>query len=90
MRHGSAGRWWKFTPRGSWPTDEESLAPITQTWLPEVGDCRQELVFIGQNVDFVALKAALDQCLLTDDEFALGAQGWQKWADPFDSWTEST
>lgn len=35
----------------------------------EWGDRRQELVFIGERLDHVALEAMLDECLLSDAEF---------------------
>ncbi|KAL0939881.1 cobW domain-containing protein [Colletotrichum truncatum] len=38
----------------------------------EWGDRRQELVFIGENLDIKGLEKALDECLLNDDE-------WKKW-----------
>jgi hypothetical protein len=57
-----------------------------QNWLPATGDCRQELVFIGQNIDFSQLSAELDACLLTDAEMALGVEGWGRLADPFGPW----
>src|SRR3546814_21018927 len=60
MRHGFAGRWWRFVPKSQWPQDEESTAAILKNWLPATGDCRQELVFIGQNIDFTRLTAELD------------------------------
>lgn len=88
MRHGPAGQWWRFVPKTSWPQDEESLESIMACWNPEVGDCRQELVFIGQNVDFNLLKNELDCCLLTDQEFALGSHVWRTWPDPFGDWTD--
>ena len=50
MRHGLAGRWWRFVSRQHWPQDEEGLQAIMKHWSAEVGDCRQELVFIGQNI----------------------------------------
>ncbi|MGA4603735.1 NapC/NirT family cytochrome c, partial [Ectopseudomonas hydrolytica] len=38
--------------------DEEGLQAIMKHWSAEVGDCRQELVFIGQNiVEWARLKA---------------------------------
>ncbi|MBD8271378.1 zinc metallochaperone GTPase ZigA [Pseudomonas fluorescens] len=88
MRHGFAGRWWRFVPKSQWPQDEESVAAIMGNWQPSTGDCRQELVFIGQNIDFAQMRAELDQCLLTDEEMALGVEGWRQLADPFGPWYE--
>ncbi|QXI11976.1 zinc metallochaperone GTPase ZigA [Pseudomonas zeae] len=88
MRHGFAGRWWRFVPKEQWPQDQESTAAIMENWLSSVGDCRQELVFIGQNIDFLQLSAELDACLLTDEEMALGVEGWRLLPDPFGSWHE--
>ncbi|WP_047290110.1 zinc metallochaperone GTPase ZigA [Pseudomonas protegens] len=86
MRHGFAGRWWRFVPKQHWPQDEESTAAIMQNWTAATGDCRQELVFIGQNIDFTRLCAELDLCLLDDDEMALGVEGWSLLNDPFGPW----
>ena len=86
MRHGFAGRWWRFVPKNQWPQDEESVAAIMGNWQLSNGDCRQELVFIGQHIDFAQLRAELDACLLTDAEMALGVDGWRLLADPFGPW----
>lgn len=88
MRHGFAGRWWRFVPKSQWPQDEESLAAIMGNWQPSSGDCRQELVFIGQNIDFAQMRAELDACLLTDAEMAQGVDAWRLLADPFGPWYE--
>ncbi|QHF47798.1 4-hydroxytetrahydrobiopterin dehydratase [Pseudomonas sp. S35] len=88
MRHGFAGRWWRFVPKSQWPQDEESVAAIMGNWHLSTGDCRQELVFIGQNIDFAQMRAALDACLLTDEEMAVGVEGWRLLADPFGPWYE--
>lgn len=88
MRHGLAGRWWRFVPQGSWPRDQESVASIMEQWSVEAGDCRQELVFIGQHIDFAQLTAELDSCLLTDAEMAVGVEGWRRMPDPFGPWQE--
>lgn len=88
MRHGFAGRWWRFVPKSQWPEDQESVAAIMGNWQLSTGDCRQELVFIGQNIDFAQLRTELDGCLLTDDEMALGVEGWRLLVDPFGPWYE--
>lgn len=88
MRHGMAGRWWRFVPREHWPQDEDSTAAILKHWTVESGDCRQELVFIGQNVDFKQLSTELEACLLTDEEMALGEMAWLRFNDPFGPWYE--
>ncbi|SFW55645.1 MULTISPECIES: zinc metallochaperone GTPase ZigA [Pseudomonas] len=88
MRHGFAGRWWRFVPKNQWPQDEESTAAIMKNWLAATGDCRQELVFIGQDIDFGKLAAELDACLLTDAEMALGVESWRLLPDPFGPWHE--
>jgi len=86
MRHGFAGRWWRFVPKSQWPQDEESIAAIMKNWLEASGDCRQELVFIGQNIDFALLATELDACLLTDAEMSLGIERWRQLPDPFGPW----
>lgn len=86
MRYGFAGRWWRFVARDQWPQDLDAKAEILQKWLPETGDCRQELVFIGQHIDFNRLKIELDACLLTDAEMTLGVEGWALLNDPFGEW----
>ena len=88
MRHGFAGRWWRFVPEAQWPQDAESVAAIRQNWTVDTGDCRQELVFIGQNIDFNLMRAELDACLLNDEEMALGVEGWRQLPDPFGPWYE--
>jgi hypothetical protein len=40
-------------------------------------------VVIGRDIDEQALRYALDDCLLTDDELALGPEGWRGLPDPF-------
>ncbi|NBA97053.1 zinc metallochaperone GTPase ZigA [Pseudomonas sp. R5(2019)] len=86
MRSGFAGRWWRFVPEQQWPQDAESVAAIRKNWTPTYGDCRQELVFIGQHIDFNHLQSQLQACLLTDEEMAQGPESWALLTDPFGTW----
>lgn len=93
LRHGPAGVWWAAQDRSEWPTDDPELeAEIVAEWFGDaddnsVGDRRQELVLIGTGLDTSAWQAKFDDCLLTDDEWALGSGAWQHYADPFPAWS---
>ncbi|MEN0138406.1 MAG: GTP-binding protein [Rhodococcus sp. (in: high G+C Gram-positive bacteria)] len=82
IRHGYVGRWWKFLPDGYWPADEYRRQGILDKWEEPVGDCRQELVFIGQGIDGDTLRNELDACLLTTEEIESGPDVWSQWPDP--------
>ena len=85
-RHGPAGIWWAAVPPKQWPDDPESVALIRSKWDEQVGDARQELVLIGMQMDQAALCAALDACLLNDEEMAQGPAVWESWDNPFEGW----
>lgn len=84
MHHGLAGRWWASVPKDQWPA--EYLDDIQSQWAEPFGDCRQELVFIGQNVDAETVSRELDACLLTDAELAAGPLVWRTYQDQFPVW----
>ncbi len=85
-RHGFAGMFWHAVPKKEWPTDTEQLRAIEQDWVEPFGDMRQELVFIGQELDKAAMISALDQCLLSEEEVLQGKHYWTSLNDPFPSW----
>jgi G3E family GTPase len=76
IRQDYVGRWWNFIPQVHWPADDERRSAILRQWEEPVGDCRQELVFIGQHIDRDTLFRQLDDCLLTVAEIALGPDHW--------------
>ena len=85
-RYGFGGMFWSAVPRSRWPDDPEYLASIEKSWEEPFGDMRQELVFIGQGLDESSVRAALDDCLLNDEEMFAGRQFWETLADPFPVW----
>jgi G3E family GTPase len=76
-----SGPWWRFLDERAWPQDVDQQAFIRSRWSEDVGDCRQELVFIGQRIDTQAMTDALDACRLTDDEIRQGADAWSAYAE---------
>ncbi len=78
--------WFAATLPSSWGTDPEVLAEVGRQWVDPWGDRRQELVFIGQEMDEERLVGGLAGCLLTDEELALGPEVWESWEDPFPAW----
>ncbi|MCF2846697.1 zinc metallochaperone GTPase ZigA [Pseudoalteromonas sp. ACER1] len=88
-RYGFGGVFWKALPKDQWPTDSDYLDSINQVWQEPFGDMRQELVFIGQNLNQAAIIQALDNCLLSDDELLAGKALWQTLPDPFPVWEEA-
>ncbi len=83
------GFWWAAIPPEHWPESEPFRAELDKKWDPDVGDCRQELVFIGIGMDEIELYDSLQECLLTDDEMELGIEAWKQLADPFPKWNIS-
>tara|TARA_Y100000816_G_scaffold52567_1_gene33753 strand:+ start:1440 stop:2654 length:1215 start_codon:yes stop_codon:yes gene_type:complete len=87
-RYGFAGRFWKSVPKQDWPTDKEYLESIEESWVEPFGDMRQELVFIGQNLDKTAMIDALNDCLVSEEDLDRGEDFWESLSDPFPPWSE--
>lgn len=83
------GFWWAAVPREQWPDSPSIQIDSEQKWHPEVGDCRQELVFIGIGINEIAIYDSLQKCLLTDEEYAEGIEAWKCLPDPFPKWNLS-
>ena len=58
------GTWWASVPQENWPDHASLREYLLDHWSEPWGDRRQELVFIGAGIDWPALKAKLDGCLL--------------------------
>lgn len=80
------GYWWAAAPRSRWPDDDDTWRAIMRDWQEPFGDRRQQIVYIGQDLPRAAMSAALDACLLTDEEMARGPEAWRGLPDPFPAW----
>ena len=82
---GPLGTWWAAVPKEHWPDSESSRSYMRANWQEPWGDRRQEIVFIGADIDWPKLKASLDACLVptndADDIVSLPT-----YPDPFPVW----
>ncbi len=85
-RHGAAGLWWAAVESSEWPEEPDERAAVEAQMTGTYGDRRQELVFIGIDMDEPALRARLDACLLDAEEEAAGPAAWSGLPDPFPAW----
>ncbi|MCY3857982.1 MAG: zinc metallochaperone GTPase ZigA [Gammaproteobacteria bacterium] len=86
MNHGFAGLFWSAVSKDQWPDHGEHRAAIESKCEPPYGDRRQEIVFIGQELEQERAKRALDACLLNERELAAGPLAWKEFPDPFPHW----
>ena len=83
---GPIGTWWAAVPEDRWPGgDDGARSYIAAHWQEPWGDRRQEIVFIGAGIDWPALKARLDACLLPEP-LAPGPDSLPDLPDPFPVW----
>ena len=60
VRHEAMGFWWASVPQQRWPDDATWRPQIATSWHPVYGDRRQEIVFIGADMDEAGLRRRLD------------------------------
>ncbi|MEM6798143.1 MAG: GTP-binding protein, partial [Planctomycetota bacterium] len=81
-----AGFWWSAAPNEEWPEDSpenaELLADIRREFDGPYGDRRQEIVFIGIDMDRPVIESLLESCTLTDEEMEEGPAAWAMYDDP--------
>ena len=72
----AVGSWWADVPQERWPDDPFLHEEARRVWDDITGDRRQEIVFIGNQMDTDALGHALNECLMTEAELVHGAGAW--------------
>ncbi|MGJ4995400.1 zinc metallochaperone GTPase ZigA [Bradyrhizobium sp. HKCCYLS3077] len=85
VRTSALGFWWASVPQKLWPEDPIWRARMVERWDEIYGDRRQEIVFIGSNMDEAGLSARLDACLLPGKP-AMDVAAWARLSDPFPVW----
>jgi len=79
--------WFAATPEEDWELEtEEERLDLQERWDPLVGDRQTEIVFIGIDMDEAEIRARLDSCVLTGDEFEKGPESWLDLNDPLPEW----
>jgi G3E family GTPase len=85
LKADSAGVWWSSMPfesRIQQYAFVENQDHIEKDWDTTFGDRKNEIVFIGQDMDEALVRSHLDSCLATDDEIKS-----HKWEEGYeDSW----
>lgn len=79
LRADSAGVWWDSMPyseRIRYVAFVENQKEIESGWSVKFGDRKNEIVFIGQDLDEQEITAELEACLLTEKE--LDTERWKK------------
>ncbi len=79
------GTWWAAVPKERWPDNDTARRYMADNWQEPWGDRRQEIVFIGADIDWPRLKARLDACLLPED-LASDPDSLPDLPDPFPIW----
>jgi G3E family GTPase len=78
------GRWWASVPEERLPEHPDAQAEIAKNWVEPWGDRRQEIVFIGVDMDREAICARLNAALMNAGDFTPGE--WSQLPDPFPRW----
>ncbi|NOJ50843.1 zinc metallochaperone GTPase ZigA [Bradyrhizobium archetypum] len=85
VRTEGLGFWWANVSADRWPDDPFWRQSLKKNWSEVYGDRRQEIVFIGTNMDQDAITARLDACLVSGKP-GMHIAEWSRLADPFPKW----
>jgi len=81
------GTWWASVPAERWPQSDALKDYLKAHWQEPWGDRRQEIVFIGSDIDWPALTAQLDAALVPEETASeANFEKWSKLPDPFPQW----
>ncbi|MDP2817693.1 MAG: GTP-binding protein [Polaromonas sp.] len=84
------GQWWAASPRDRLPPlGGEQRKAIDARWQEPWGDRINEIVFIGTNMNRVAIEQAVKNAQLSFTETRKGKAHWKTLHDPFPSWTRT-
>ncbi|MDW5598787.1 GTP-binding protein [Conexibacter stalactiti] len=83
---GAAGGWYAALSEAELADEPAWADALRELADGPYGDRRQELVFIGTEMDREQIEADLADCLLSDAELSLGPDGWTLLDDPFPAW----
>jgi len=88
VRTEALGFWWASVPAELWPDDPFWRHSLKMNWNEVYGDRRQEIVFIGTDMDRDAIAARLDACLVSGKQ-GMHIAEWSRLSDPFPKWLRS-
>lgn len=78
--------WWAALGKSYWPDDALLRRDLDESWIEPWGDRRQELVFIGVNMDRQWIVEMLDGCLVSDEQLKRAREDAIQLEDPFPDW----
>lgn len=82
------GTWWASIPKSKWPPNQDFQKWLETVWQKGFGDRRNELVFIGIEMDEALIRSHIDQCLASENEMQDLLSGSFRAIDPFPNWLE--
>ena len=85
VRSEAMGFWWANVPKANWPSDPAWRQSLQNNWNEIYGDRRQEIVFIGSDMDEADIRARLDACLVPGKP-GMDIAAWADMFDPFPKW----
>jgi len=85
VRSEGLGFWWANVPADRWPNDSFWRQSLKKRWNDIYGDRRQEIVFIGTDMDEADIRSRLDACLVPGKP-GMEISAWATLPDPFPVW----